>query len=135
MLNPIIVSDTLTVAPQPEPSDMAVLAEQGFTTVVCNRPDGEAPDQPTMASMAQAAEAAGLKFVAYPVNPNTFPGEDLEGLGQIFNSGEKVFAYCRTGTRCTNLWVASQSGTDREAAVAQARALGFDLSLAQRLGL
>ena len=89
---------------------MAVVAEQGFTTVVCNRPDGEAPDQPTMDTMAQAAEAAGLKFIRYPVNPATFPGDDLEGLGRIFNSGEKVFAYCRTGTRCTNLWVASQSG-------------------------
>ena len=135
MLNPINVSDTLTVAPQPEPTDMSVVAEQGFTTVVCNRPDGEAPDQPTMDTMAQAAEAAGLKFVRYPVNPATFPGDDLEGLGRIFNSGEKVFAYCRTGTRCTNLWVASQSGAERETAIAQARALGFDLSLAQRLGL
>ncbi len=135
MLNPIVVSDTLTVAPQPEPTDMAVLAEQGYTTVVCNRPDGETPDQPTMADMAQAAEAAGLRFVRYPVNPNTFPGDDLDGLGRVFNSGDKVFAYCRTGTRCTNLWVATQAGADRDAAVAHARALGFDLSLAQRLGL
>jgi len=43
--------------------------------------------------------------------------------------GQSVLAYCRTGTRCANLWVTSQTGETQAAAVQAARDIGFDLSL------
>jgi uncharacterized protein (TIGR01244 family) len=43
-----------------------------------------------------------------------------------------VLAFCRTGTRCTNLWVASRADGERARAAAHARELGFDLSMACR---
>ena len=59
-----------------------------------------------------------------------FPGPDIEGLGALFDDpGQSVLAYCRTGTRCANLWVTSQSGDAQAAAVQTAREIGFDLSL------
>jgi len=130
----ISLSDNLAVSPQPAPEDMAALAAQGFTTVVCNRPDGESADQPSSQEMEAAAAAAGMKFVYYPVNPATFPGEDLAGLGKVFDSGDKVFAFCRTGTRCANLWVATRAPQSKAEAVERAKGLGFDLSLSERLG-
>lgn len=128
----ISLTDTLSVAAQPELADLAELAAAGFTHVVCNRPDGETPGQPDMDSMAAAAEAAGLAFTRYPVDAGSFPGGDLGALGTIFDSEEKVLAYCRTGTRCANLWVASRSDDQLEAAARHAQGLGFDLSLAAR---
>lgn len=127
------LTETLSVAGQPEPSDMAALATQGFEVVICNRPDGEAVDQPTMADMEAAAQAAGMMFIRYPVNPGNFPGNDLAGLGASFDSGKKVFAYCRTGTRCANLWVATRQPEERTIAVAKAQGLGYDLSMVARL--
>lgn len=129
----IQITDTLSVAAQPEPSDLASLAAEGFTLVVCNRPDGESEGQPDMDTMEAAAKAAGMEFMRYPVNPTTFPGPDLAAMGAAFDAGNKVFAYCRTGTRSTNLWVASRNPDQRGSAADHARALGFDLSLSDRL--
>ena len=37
------LTESLSVAAQITPQDIPNLAEQGFTAVVCNRPDGEVP--------------------------------------------------------------------------------------------
>ena len=124
------LTESLSVAAQITPQDVANLAAQGFTSVVCNRPDGEVPGQATMDDMEAACNAAGLLFVRYPVDAMNFPGPDIEGLGALFDDpGQSVLAYCRTGTRCANLWVTSQSGDSQAAAVQTAREIGFDLSL------
>lgn len=129
-----VATENLDFTAQPELADFEGLAAQGYKVVVCNRPDGEAPDQPTMDKVEAVLSGQGIKLVRYPVNPNTFPGEDLAALGRIFDGEEgKVLAYCRTGTRCANLWVASRSEADRASAATKARSLGYDLSLAERI--
>ncbi len=134
MLQRIKLTDSLSVSGQPELADITELAELGFTVVVCNRPDGESQGQASMEQMKNAAISAGLSFISYPVNPMNFPGDDLKGLAQVFDGEGKVLAYCRTGTRCANLWVASRPTAERPAAAEVARSLGFDLSLAARCG-
>lgn len=132
MLQFIELSNSLSVSAQPAPEEIASVAEKGFSVVVCNRPDGESDGQPSTADMRAAVEAAGMTFINYPVTPQTFPGEDLNTLAAVFDSDDKVFAYCRSGTRCANLWVASRNPDERDAAAERARALGFDLSLVNR---
>ena len=39
------LTESLSVAAQITPQDIPNLAAQGFTAVVCNRPDGEVPGQ------------------------------------------------------------------------------------------
>jgi len=127
------LTETLSVSAQITAQDIAVLSDQGFTSVVCNRPDGEAADQSSMDDIEAACREAGLLFVRYPVNAMNFPGPDLEGLGELFDDpNQKVLAYCRTGTRCANLWLASRAPEDRERAVGVAREIGFDLSMVAR---
>lgn len=124
------LTESLSVAAQITPQDIPNLAEQGFTAVVCNRPDGEVPGQATMDEIEAACHAADLLFVRYPVDAINFPGPDIEGLGALFDDpGQSVLAYCRTGTRCANLWVTSQTGDVQAAAMQTARDIGFDLSL------
>lgn len=133
MINPVKLSDTLVVSAQPDLADFAALAAQGYKVVVCNRPDGETADQPATSAVRQAVEAAGMTFVDYPITPANFPGDDLPKLGRLFDGSEgKVFAFCRTGTRCTNLWIASRSAAEREAAAAHAKTLGYDITLADK---
>ena len=101
--------------------------------MVCNRPDGEVPQQATMDEIEAACNATGLLFVRYPVTAMDFPGPDLEGLGDLFDDpGQSVLAYCRTGTRCANLWVATRDPADQTDAVQIARDIGFDLSMVIR---
>lgn len=124
------LTETLSVAAQVTPQDIPNIAAQGFSTVVCNRPDGEVPDQASMDAIEAACNDANLLFVRYPVDALNFPGPDLEGLGELFDdAGQRVLAYCRTGTRCANLWVATRSEEERQAAIQVARDIGFDLSM------
>ena len=124
------LTETLSVAAQVTPQDIPNIAAQGFSTVVCNRPDGEVPDQASMDAIEAACNDANLLFVRYPVDALNFPGPDLEGLGELFDdAGQRVLAYCRTGTRCANLWVATRSEEERQAAIQVARNIGFDLSM------
>ena len=127
------LSESLSVAAQITPQDVPNIAAQGFTTVVCNRPDGEVPDQASMDEIEAACNAAGLLFVRYPVYAMNFPGADLDGLGELFDDpSQSVLAYCRTGTRCANLWVATRSDQDTPEAIKVARDIGFDLSMVVR---
>ena len=120
----------MSVAAQITPQDVPNLAAQGFTSVVCNRPDGEVPGQATMDDMEAACNAAGLLFVRYPVDAMNFPGPDIEGLGALFDDpSQSVLAYCRTGTRCANLWVISRTSDEQAEAMQLAQGIGFDLSL------
>ena len=127
------LTDTLSVAGQITPEDIQGIAAQGITVVVCNRPDGEVPQQATMDEIEAACNATGLLFVRYPVTAMDFPGPDLEGLGDLFDDpGQSVLAYCRTGTRCANLWVATRDPADQTDAIQIARDIGFDLSMVIR---
>ena len=124
------LTESLSVAAQITQQDIPNLAAQDFTVVVCNRPDGEVPGQATMDEIEAACNAEDLLFVRYPVDAMNFPGPDIEGLGVLFDDpGQSVLAYCRTGTRCANLWVTSQTGDAQAAAMQTARDIGFDLSL------
>ncbi len=130
------LTESLSVAPQLQPEDMAELARAGFKTVINNRPDGESEDQPTSAELAAAAEAAGLEYAHQPVVGNNISDVDIDGFDAIVSLAEQpVLAFCRTGTRCTTLWALTQAAEQDNASIlAAAEQAGYDLSqLAGRL--
>jgi uncharacterized protein (TIGR01244 family) len=132
-MNIIKLTESLAVAAQITPLEVAQVAAAGYRVLINNRPDGEEASQPVSADIEAAAAAAGLEYYHMPVNALNFPGEDFTAMCQLMADEDKpVLAFCRTGTRCANLWVASKTGEEREAAISEARQLGFDLSLAAR---
>ena len=131
------VSDTFAVSAQLEPCDMRGLANAGFSTVICNRPDGEEPSQPAVASMREAAEAVGLAFHHIPVSGGEFPEVAIEAFAKAREETDgKVLAFCRTGTRSITL--DALANIENEAAderIERAKRAGYDLSgLRDRLG-
>ena len=127
------LTDTVGVSEQILASDVVKVAAAGFKVLVNNRPDGEAPDQPNSAEIAAAAEAAGLRYYYLPITSDVFPGPDVSVMASLLNdTAEPVLAFCRTGTRCTNLWVATRDEDAAPAAADQARALGYDLAMSSR---
>ncbi len=113
--------------------DLASISAAGYRVVLNNRPDGEAPGQPDSADVAAAAAASGLQYRHLPVTATNFPGAGLDEVAAAFDEGGPVFAFCRSGTRCANLWVVSRPPAERAAAREHARQLGYDLALADRL--
>jgi uncharacterized protein (TIGR01244 family) len=53
--------------------------------------------------------------------------------GLFDDDSRPVLAFCRTGTRCANLWVVTRAGAERVQAEERARALGYDLGMAARV--
>jgi sulfide:quinone oxidoreductase len=121
----------LSVAGQISAADVAIIASQGFKTILCNRPDGEDTDQPTFESIKHAAEISGLAVIFMPVFKSGVTGENIGDFAKIFENAEiPMLAYCRTGTRCTILWALSEGakGTPVDQIIGLAADAGYDLS-------
>ena len=127
------LTPTVAVSGQITPEEVAESAAAGSRVLYNNRPDGEEPGQPASVDIAAAARAAGLEYHYLPVNGFNFPGPGMAQMASLLDDpGQPVLAFCRTGTRCTNLWVASRDEGERAEAAARARQLGFDLSMVCR---
>jgi len=125
------IDDSISVAPQILPGDVADLAAAGFVAIVNNRPDGEDAGQPEGAAVRAAAEAAGLSYTEIPVTQAGFSGPQVEAMAAaIAGAGGPVLAYCRSGTRSCNLWAlaAASMGGDPDTLTAKGAGAGYDLS-------
>lgn len=123
------ITDTYSVAPQLEPADMAELAAQGVTTVICNRPDAENPPPLQAAAMQAAAEAAGLSFVFNPVVGGQLTLDTVEEQADAIDAaGGPVVAYCASGNRSTIVWALGQAGRmPTDEIIARGEAQGYQM--------
>jgi uncharacterized protein (TIGR01244 family) len=124
------INDHVSVSPQIGPEDIAAIKAAGFTTIVNNRPDGEAPDQPPGAAIEAAARAAGLGYIAIPLGREGVSAEMVEQTRQALEgSTGPALCYCRSGTRSTTLWALSQAGKlPARQIIAAAAGAGYDVS-------
>lgn len=120
----------LAVSAQITVADLAAVAAAGYSSVVCNRPDGEAGDQPGFSEIAQAAKALGVEAAYLPVESGKVTDEQAQAFGALITQlPGPVFAYCRTGTRSATLWALSQAQRQPMALILEAaRGAGYDLS-------
>ena len=89
-------------------SDIPTLQAQGYTTIICNRPDDEDAGQPSADSIHKAAAAAGIAFHHIPIRPGQASGADVAAFDDALNKAAgKVLAYCRSGGRAQSLYVAT----------------------------
>lgn len=103
------ITDDYSVSGQITPEEVAAVKAAGFKSVICNRPDDEQPGQPSAESVRAAVEAAGLAFRHIPVISGQMTGDNVADMAEALDEMEgPVFAYCRSGTRCTNLYMAIQ---------------------------
>ncbi|MCP4467868.1 MAG: TIGR01244 family sulfur transferase [Halioglobus sp.] len=128
------LTDTLGVSAQITPQDVAEIAARGYRVLINNRPEGEEEAQPTESSIAAAARDAGIEYHFMPVTHSTFPGPHFDAMSDLLDDQERpVLAFCRSGTRCANLWVASVDAIHRKSAAGIAKQRGFDLGMVSRL--
>ncbi|MEZ5912071.1 MAG: TIGR01244 family sulfur transferase [Paracoccaceae bacterium] len=124
------IAPSFAASPQLMPDDVQRAAEAGYRTIVCNRPDGEAGDQPTAAAISEAARRAGLEFRYLPVKSGQVTEAALKGFDDIVDTCKgPILAYCRTGNRSATLWALARSRRlSPQAIMAATKAAGYDLS-------
>ncbi len=109
-MNMTRISDDFFVGPQIEPADIASLAQKGFRTIICNRPDNEQPGQTAAATVGRAATEAGLAFHYIPVVPGQSGRAEVEAMAKALKAADgPVFAYCRSGARSSGLFQAARA--------------------------
>jgi sulfide:quinone oxidoreductase len=124
------LTDKLSVSTQLALSDLTAAAQQGIRSIINNRPDGEAPDQPASAEIAAAAAALGLGYRHIPVVPGQIHDTDVADFSTALAELEApVLAFCRTGTRSASLWALSAAAEVASPdLLSMARAAGYDLN-------
>ncbi|NCF73944.1 MAG: TIGR01244 family phosphatase [Gammaproteobacteria bacterium] len=104
----IKLSENYAVAPQVFPDDVTRIAAEGFVVIICNRPDGEEPGQPTAAEVAAACENAGLAFHHIPISGVPVAQELIQEQHRLIETSTgPVLAYCRSGQRSQFIWEVS----------------------------
>ena len=64
------ISQDFSVSPQITAADVTEIANAGFKSIICNRPDFEEPRQPVFNDIANAAHDAGIENGACPHHGN-----------------------------------------------------------------
>jgi len=123
------VTGQVSVSPQIDPADIDEAARHGFRLVINNRPDGEAPGQPTSSEVEAAAHQAGLAYAHIPVRGGPTPAQAEAMRELIAQAGGPTLAFCRSGTRSIVTWALGQvmAGAPRDELVAAGAAAGYDL--------
>ena len=124
------LSAKLSVTPQIEIAEVADLAARGFKSIIGNRPEGEAPDQPDWSLLVAEAERHGMSARQIPVIPGQIGSDDVERFADALRDmPSPIAAFCRTGTRSAMLWaLANPDGLSVDERIAAAAAKSYDLA-------
>ncbi len=124
------VDQDISVSPQISAADVTAIAEAGFKTIICNRPDGEGNDQPLFHEIEEAAKQVGLIAHYQPVESGKVSDADADAFSALMEAAPKpAFAYCRTGTRSVTLWSLSRAGKmPMPDILSKAKQAGYDMS-------
>ena len=130
------LTTNLSISPQILVNEMEAVAQAGFKAIICNRPDGEGPDQPSFKEIEAAAQHHGLQARYLPAETGKVSDQDGHTFGQLLQSlPGPILAYCRTGMRSTTMWALSQAGAMPLPQILEAgQKVGFDMkALVQRI--
>ncbi len=109
-MTPQKITDEFTVSPQIAANDVSDIVANGFRSIICNRPDGEAADQTPYQLIEAQAKSVGLEFRYIPVVSGAMAQDDVDAMAKALHElPAPVFAYCRSGTRCGVLFRAVMS--------------------------
>lgn len=124
------LTDEVSVSPQILVDDVAKIKEAGYRSIVCHRPDGEAPDQPLFREIEEAAKAAGLEVRYQPVIAGKLSEDDANAFSSLMKALPKpILAFCRTGTRSASLWsLAEAKARPLADIVHRTKAAGYDMN-------
>ena len=124
------INNELTVSDQITIEDLKEIQVQGYKTIFCNRPDHESEGQLDFSVIEKEAQNLGIKTIHQPVIGGQISDNDIAQFDTYFNAAQKpVFAYCRTGTRCSTLWALSHAKTlPIDEILSKAQNAGYDLS-------
>ena len=118
------------VSPQLSPDQMEEIANLGFVSIICNRPDFEVPDSIGSSVIGELANNLGIEFYVLELTPEAMTAENAEKQRSLFQKAKgPVLAYCTSGTRCSLIWAIGEAaqGVDTDSILQKTSQAGFSL--------
>jgi sulfide:quinone oxidoreductase len=101
-MRPSLLSPDLSASPQLSLADVAEAKVAGFQSILCDRPDGEAADQPLFAEIAEEAARVGLESSYVPIVSGQMTDGDVAAFrAAVAKLPKPILAYCGSGKRVT----------------------------------
>lgn len=125
------VSPGFAVAAQLTATDVAMASREGYRIIVCNRPEGEEPGQPSQEEIAAEAARHGLAFIVLPFAGHPSPDAVAATATLLDGASEPILAYCRSGRRSIMAWAMAQAlrgAMTPDELVAAGKTAGYDLA-------
>lgn len=102
------VNNKYAITGQIAPHDLPIVAQAGYKSLVCIRPDNEESGQPSFNDIAQTAGQFGIKTAYIPVSGSASSSQ-LRQFRQVCETLPKpVLGYCRSGNRAVNIYTDSR---------------------------
>lgn len=98
------IAPDFSVTGQISPKQIQALADVGFKSIVCARPDDEEEGQPSFDAVASAAAAAGLGVVHIPVSGPLGEAQIIRFHDAWAKLPKPILGYCRSGARAGSLY-------------------------------
>ena len=128
------IDENLSISGQIFVGHLDKIKAQGFTTIVCNRPDFEedVEDQPLSSEIQNRASELGMEFIYIPIDET---GPNMKAVHKTKKALEAakgpVLAYCLSGHRSLVLYSLAKafgghSTTDE--LISKATSVGYNLS-------
>ncbi|MDR6756671.1 uncharacterized protein (TIGR01244 family) [Mycoplana sp. BE70] len=103
------INDEYSVSGQITVEDLDEIKALGFKSIVCNRPDHEAPDQPEFATIAARAKELGIDMAHVPVGSMGVTADAVRDMVDALDELPRpMLGYCRSGARSTNIYAQTQ---------------------------
>ena len=99
------MDDKVWLYGQIAPGDVEYIASRGFKGIICNRPDGEADDQPDFDDIEEIAQTFDIPMAYIPYLNGLLTPKLLQKFKDAIDVIDgPVLLYCRSGRRSTILW-------------------------------
>ncbi|MBD9372937.1 TIGR01244 family phosphatase [Rhizobium sp. ARZ01] len=103
------INDEYSVSGQITVEDLEEIKALGFKSIVCHRPDHEAPDQPEFSAIAARAKELGIDMTHVPVGPMGVTADAVRDMVDALDELPRpMLGYCRSGARSTNIYAQTQ---------------------------
>ena len=104
------LNENVSVTGQMTTEKFQKLLQQGFKSVIVNRPDQEAGNMTSASTLRNLAEQAKLSLIYQPVSSGQITQQDVREFSKYYNSLPKpILLVCKSGSRSKLLFNQAQS--------------------------
>jgi len=105
-----VLTSTVSVTGQMTTSKFQQLIQQGFKSVIVNRPDQETGNSVTVSQLRSIAEKSQVSVIYQPVVSGQLSQANIEEFARYYNELPKpILMVCRSGTRSVALFNQAKS--------------------------